>query len=211
MKNILISIAAVVMAAFVFSTLQAQHEAHSPDGSVDVASFDDKGNLVLPEHFDDWVFIGTSLAMDYSQTEFSPDNHNMFQVVRIEPTAYAAFKETGKFVDGTMIALHFFGSATEVSNNRGGFVMTDLHMAEIHYKDSEKYPDGFNFFTFGDDDTVATEVGLPNDCVACHKRDAAYDGVFVQFYPTIHEYLPEAVRAELAQRQQGGDQHGMQH
>ena len=78
--------------------------------AVKVAAFDDDGKLVLPENFDDWVFIGTSLGMGYSQGEFDPEGHNMFQVVRIEPRAYQVFLETGRFVDGTMIALHFFGS-----------------------------------------------------------------------------------------------------
>ena len=132
-----------------------------------VAAFDDDGKLVLPENFDDWVFIGTSLGMGYSQGEFDPEGHNMFQVVRIEPRAYQAFLETGRFVDGTMIALHFFGSQSEVSINRTGFVMGGLHMAEIHYKDSQKFPDGFNFYTLNDGDVLANEVPLPNDCVAC--------------------------------------------
>jgi hypothetical protein len=35
--------------------------------------------------------------------------------------------------------------------------------------------------------------------VDCHKRDGAYDGVFVQFYPVIHEFLPQEVRAKLAE------------
>ena len=167
--------------------------------AVSVAAFDDSGKLVLPENFDDWVFIGTSLGMGYSQGEFDPNSHNMFQVVRIEPRAYQAFLETGRFVDGTMIALHFFGSQKKISINRTGFVMGGLHMAEIHYKDSQKFPDGFNFYTFNDGDALAVEVPLPNDCVTCHKADGAYDGVFVQFYPTIHEHLPDEIQAKLAE------------
>jgi hypothetical protein len=69
----------------------------------------------------------------------------MFQIARMEPQAYKAFVETGKFVDGTMIALHFYGSQNNISINRSGFVMSDLHFAEIHYKDSVRFPDGFNF------------------------------------------------------------------
>jgi hypothetical protein len=166
---------------------------------VDVARFDPAGRLQLPASFDDWVFIGTSLGMGYSQAEFDPDAHNMFQVVRMEPTAYQALLDTGQFVDGSQIALHFFGSRSDVSINESGFVMGGLHMAEIHYKDSQRFPDGFNFYTFNPGDTSAGEVALPNDCVACHKRDAAYDGVFVQFYPNIHEHLPAAIRAKLSE------------
>jgi hypothetical protein len=168
-----------------------------PNASVDVARFDDNGKLIVPADMDEWVFIGSSLGMGYSQADFDPDSPGMFQIVRMEPEAYKAFVETGRFVDGTMIALHFFGSQNEVSINRAGFVMDDLHFAEIHYKDSQRFPDGINFYNVANGAETAVEIPLPNDCVACHKRDAAYDGVFVQFYPVIHRHLPEHVRARL--------------
>ena len=168
-----------------------------PGAGLDVADFDDTGNLVIPDNFDDWVFLGSSLGMGYSQDNFDPDSPGMFQIVRMEPRAYRAFLESGEFVDGTMIALHFYGSQNHISINRSGFVMDDLHFAEIHFKDSERYPDGFNFFTFNPGDATASEVALPNDCVECHKKDGAYDGVFVQFYPTIHEHLPADIQEWL--------------
>lgn len=177
--------------------------ADAPAG-VDVAEFDDDGNLLVPGDLDEWVFVGSSLGMGYSQAEFDPDSPGMFQVVRMEPTAYRAFRESGTFVDGTMLSLHFYGSQNEVSINRAGFVMDDLHFAEIHYKDSARFPDGFNFYTFNPGQRTASEVALPNDCVECHKRDGAYDGVFVQFYPTIHEHLPADVREKLQSDTRGG-------
>ena len=164
---------------------------------IDVARFDDKGNLMVPADLDEWVFIGSSLGMGYSQADFDPDSPGMFQVAKMEPLAFKRFKETGKFVDGTMISLHFYGSQSEISINRSGFVMADLHLAEIHYKDSERFPDGFNFYNLENGASVGQEIPLPNGCVDCHKRDGAYDGVFVQFYPDIHKYLPEDVRATL--------------
>ena len=167
--------------------------------SVDVATFDGEDKLVLPGNIDEWVFLGSSLGMGYSQEEFDSGSPGMFQIVRMEPNAYRAFRKTGEFVDGTMIALHFFGSENNISINRAGFVMGGQHFMEIHYKDSKRFPDGFNFYTFQNDDAVAAEIPLPNECVACHKKDGAYDGVFVQFYPVIHEYLPADVRARLSE------------
>ncbi len=167
--------------------------------AVHAATFDNDGNLIRPGDVDEWVFLGSSLGMGYSQANFDPDSPGMFQIVRIEPQAYKAFLESGEFVDGTMIALHFYGSQNKISINRSGFVMGGLHFMEIHYKDNERFPDGFNFYTFDNDQTVAEEVPLPNDCVACHKKDGAYDGVFVQFYPTIREHLPADVLARLSE------------
>ena len=97
-------------------------------------------------------------------------------------------------------------SQNKISINRSGFVMGGLHFMEIHYKDSERFPDGFNFYTFDNDQTAAAEVPLPNDCVACHKKDGAYDGVFVQFYPTIHDHLPADVLEKLS-KLEGGSEH----
>ena len=172
--------------------------------SVDVARFDKDGDLLVPDNMDEWIFLGSSLGMGYSQDNFDPDSPGMFQIVRMEPTAYKAFRDTGSFVDGTMISLHFYGSQNEVSISRAGYVMDNLHFAEIHYKDSEKFPDDFNFYNVNNGDKVVAEISLPNECVECHKRDGAYDGVFVQFYPPIHEFLPADVRQSLAD----GERHG---
>jgi hypothetical protein len=165
--------------------------------SVDVARFNESGELIVPDDMDKWVFLGSSLGMGYSQENFDADSPGMFQIVRMEPQAYQALLETGRFVDGAMIALHFFGSQSEVSINRAGFVMGGLHFAEIHYKDSKRFPDGFNFYNVANGQRLAEAIPLPNECVACHKRDGAYDGVFVQFYPVIQEHLPDEVRARL--------------
>jgi hypothetical protein len=194
----------VTMTAAAFSALFASAKNAGID-AVDVATFDANDRLLLPANIDEWIFLGSSLGMGYSQEEFDTGSPGMFQIARIEPQAYRAFVETGNFVDGTMIALHFYGSQNEISINRAGFVMGSLHFMEIHYKDSNRFPDGFNFYTFQNDETAAAAIPLPNDCVTCHKRDGAYDGVFVQFYPTIHEHLPERVRASLARH---GDRSG---
>ena len=183
-----------VIACVVFSGSVADDRQ---ERSVDVARFNESGELIVPEDMDEWVFLGSSLGMGYSQENFDADSPGMFQIVRMEPQAYRAFLETGRFVDGTMIALHFFGSQNEVSINRAGFVMGGLHFAEIHYKDSKRFPDGFNFYNVANGQRVTEAIPLPNECVACHKRDGAYDGVFVQFYPVIHKYLPDDVRARL--------------
>jgi len=192
MRTIALIIFCVLLAVITIVANADNHER------LDVAQFDQDGNLVVPADLDEWVFIGSSLGMGYSQENFDPDSPGMFQIARMEPLAYKRFKETGEFVDGTMLSLHFYGSQSKVSINRAGFVMSDLHFAEIHYKDSERFPDGFNFYNLANGEPVGQEIPLPNECVDCHKRDGAYDGVFVQFYPTIHRYLPDDVRARLA-------------
>jgi len=166
--------------------------------ALNVAQFDERGRLLVPENFEEWIFLGSSLGMGYSQSDFDPDSPGMFQVVRMEPLAWQAFVETGKFLDGSMIALHFYGSESKVSINRSGYVMDDLHFAEIHLKDSTRFPDGFNFFNIENGQAVATAMDVPNECISCHTKDGAYDGVFVQFYPVIQPHLPDEVQRRLA-------------
>ena len=186
---------AIIALLLLLTALPASTRADD-EPRLDVAEFDDDGNLIVPTDFDRWVFLGSSLGQQYSDEEFNASSPGMFQVVRMEPSAYRAFLERGEFADGTLFALHFYGARQKVSINRAGFVMENLHFAEIHYKDS-KYPQGFNFFTFRPGDETASEVALPNDCVECHERDGAYDGVFVQFYPDIHAHLPADVQEWL--------------
>jgi Cytochrome P460 len=195
MHNIRIRLVTFTLTVFSIAAFAMAEEEYR----IDVAEFDDDGDLIVPTDLDEWIFIGSSLGMGYSQDNFDPDSPGMFQVARMEPTAYKVFKKTGKFADGTMLSLHFYGSANHISINRSGFVMSDLHFAEIHYKDSKRFPDGFNFYNLSNGEPTGREIELPNDCVDCHKRDGAYDGVFVQFYPTIREYLPQHIQAKLAE------------
>lgn len=190
----------MITTVILFSTIGVISFAEDADtDAVHAATFDDDGHLNRPANIDEWVFLGSSLGMGYSQENFDPDSPGMFQIVRMEPQAYSAFRKTGKFVEGTMFSLHFFGSQNEVSINRAGFVMGNLHFMEIHYKDSERFPNGFNFYTFDNDQNAAEAMPQPNECVTCHTKDGAYDGVFVQFYPTIHEHLPADVLARLSE------------
>lgn len=180
-----LSLFALLLIAWLSSTAR-QHDLVS----LDVARFDDGDRLIVPDDFERWVFLGSSLGMGYSQDTFDPDSPGMFQIVRMEPSAYEAFLETGEFVDGTMFSLHFYGSQNKISINRSGFVMDDLHFAEIHLKDSKRFPDGFNFYNIENGQTHAEAISLPSDCVECHAKDGAYDGVFTQFYPIIRDQVP---------------------
>lgn len=171
-----------------FFGLKAAPGAQAPDSRA--AQFAEDGALIIPDNLDEWVFLGSSLGMGYSQQSFNPDSPGMFQIVRMEPGAYRAFMRDGVFPEGAMFLLSFYESANQISINRSGFVMGEPMGFEIHLKDKARFPEtGFNFYTFGPGDVSAPEVPLPNDCVECHARDGAFDGVFTQFYPSARERL----------------------
>lgn len=181
-------VVALAMAAPVKWVFRA--EAATPAPSASVAAFAEDGSLNIPDNLDKWVFLGSSLGMGYSQQNFDPNSPGMFQIVTMEPNAYREFMATGEFPEGAMFLLGFYGAENKISINRSGFVMGDAHSYEIHLKDRTRFPEtGFNFYTFGPGDKTAAEVPLPNDCVACHTRDGAHDGVFTQFYPVARERL----------------------
>jgi hypothetical protein len=163
---------------------------------IDVAEFDAEGRLVHPADLDAWVHVGSNLGLNYNERDFDPDSPGTFGVVRMEPEAYRYFMQTGRFADGTMFHLAFHGVVRDLELSPDGFATGPVMATEIHYKDSERFPDGFNFFTFGNGQAAAAAVPLPNDCVTCHMANADYDGVFTQFYP--------AMKARLEQDAAGG-------
>lgn len=155
-------------------------------GRLAVAEFDDQGRLIYPQDIGEWVHLGSSVGLNYnSEAPADPANADIMNVVTMEPTAYRYFMETGRFADGTMFHLTFHSTVRDARLNSAGYATGPSVGSEIHYKDSEMFPDGFNFFNFSPGQGVADAVELPNACVSCHMANGDHDGVFVQFYPAI--------------------------
>ncbi len=159
-----------------------------------IAEFNEAGDLKIPDNIDEWVHLGSSLGMGYSQSQFDPDSPGNFQIAVMEPKAYQAFRATGEFADGTMFALLFYEAANRISTNRAGFVLGEPFSYEIHIKDKGRFPaPGYNFTVFEPDQrgVYIKPVSLPNACVECHQANGAYQGVFAQFYPGMRKILKE--------------------
>ncbi len=192
LKSLLITVA-VIAGVFVLTGLLKPGllpAAESP--GLEVAEIEEGGALKRPSNLDQWVFLGASLGMGYAQSSFDPDNPGMFQVVLMEPQAYDYFLENRTYADGSMFALYFYGSENQISINRSGFVMGDLHTYEIHLRDSRRFKNGSGFYIFGPDDATAGLI-TPSDnaCTQCHDKNGAFESTFVQFYPTIRSLIPE--------------------
>jgi hypothetical protein len=180
-----ITIGAVLAAA---ASLFAAAGAGGEDkpGRIQAAQFDDQGRLIYPANVDEWVHLGASVGLSYREgAAFDPAHPGVMNEVSIEPQAYHYFMEHGTFADGTMFHLEFHSTVRDARLNSSGFATGPTMSTEIHLKDSEKFPDGFNFYTFANGQKAAAAVPLPNACVACHKANGEYDGTFVQFYPRI--------------------------
>jgi hypothetical protein len=124
--------------------------------------------------------------MSYS-AEMQMDHH-MFDNVFVNPEAYKAFVETGKWPDKTMFMLEARRAEDKGSiNQKGSYQSADVHGLEMHVKDS-RFPGQWAFFMFHDGKT-GDLIPFSAGCYSCHKEHAAVDTTFVQFYPTL---LPTA-------------------
>lgn len=113
--------------------------------------------------------------------------HSMFDNVFVNPEAYRAFLETGKWPDKTMLVLEVRKAESKGSINKNGHFQTGEVMGrEVHVKDEGRFPGKWAFFDAGDG---VTGKLLPKemDCYSCHEQHGAVDTTFVQFYPTLLE------------------------
>jgi hypothetical protein len=189
----LCSLGVIVGLAFALSNsgkLTAQEFTYTPE-------FNAKGELLLPKDhiWREWVYSGAIVTPNSLNDGAAPFPE--FHSVWMEPGAYAYYKKTGKFADGTVLAkeLGLVGSTTAVSGN--GFFMGKVQGFEITIKSKKLYPDepgNWAYYTFGHQDEPynATAKKLPAEaCNACHESSAADDFVFTQYYPFLKAAKPK--------------------
>jgi hypothetical protein len=108
----------------------------------------------------------------------------MFHRVYLEPSAYRRFLESGRFPEGTMLALAIRRPERRVPPSRTGFTEGALVALELAVKDGSRFQGGWAYFDFGRDRDSAAAIASER-CADCHAQHAALDNVFVQFYPQL--------------------------
>lgn len=168
----------------------------------DQARFTDEGELIRPEGWREWVYVGAPLtpnALNGGEAAF-PEFHSVY----IDPESWRHWQKTGTFRDGTLIAkelslvidedAHADGSTDQVSGR--GFFMGAFSGFEIAYKSESRFPDApgnWAYFTFGHHAPPYAESApvMPEAaCSACHQAAADDDLVFTQFYPVLRASDP---------------------
>ncbi len=151
------------------------------------------GQLMLPENWERWVMVGSSIGLSYSvpQSPVGPDQApGMFHNIYMQPGAYDYFMKHGEFAEGTMFAMSMYEASRNADPARGGFYEGDrVPVLEVHVKKAGIDSTGWGFFNFGGDATTATMVPGQAACYSCHAANAAFDHVFTQFYPPIRARL----------------------
>jgi YHS domain-containing protein len=148
--------------------------------------YDSKGALQLPDNYRQWVFVGSSLGLSYSE---GAPGMEMFHETLMEPTAYKAFVETGTFREGAMLALILHGTGESVLPQRHGRFASEVHGVEMAVKDPSHRAEGWAYYNFGGVNGLrSTAEAMPKEsCYSCHSEHAQRDNVFLQFYPMLAE------------------------
>jgi len=176
-----------------------------------------QGELLRPEGYRTWVFVGADLGLDYSERKDqsleypqkkneNADDGRPFHNVYIDRTAYDHYARTGEFPDKTMLVLELFESRRKEPRNvvtRGQFEGNRVAL-EVAVKDSAR-PDGSTtpsaYYDFtgksglkGRDVRQSANAKPDGSCYDCHKKHADVDNVWVQFYPTLRDLTKDAKR-----------------
>lgn len=144
--------------------------------------YDEKGQLLRPADYREWMFVSAGYGMNYSP---GPGSHEMFTNVFVQRWAYDEFMKSGKWPEQTMFVIDERDAASRSSINQKGHYQTDLMGLAVEIKDSARNPDKWAYYGFGAENKSAGAMPHGNPCWTCHEEHAAVEHTFVQFYPTL--------------------------
>ena len=174
MKKLLLLIA---MAAICLTLLAAAPEEKMPK-----PQYDEKGQLLRPTDYREWMFLSAGYGMNYSP---EPGSHEMFTNVFVQRWAYDEFIKSGKWPEQSMFVIDERDAASRSSINQKGHYQTDLMGLAVEVKDSARNPDKWAYYGFAADSKSSGAMAHGNACWSCHDAHAAVEHTFVQFYPTL--------------------------
>jgi hypothetical protein len=159
-------------------------------GKMSVPKYDGAGNVVRPEGYRKWVFVGTSLGLRYMSDGGTDQGPGSFHNIYIQPEAYDEFLKTGAFPEKTILAMEVYSAGTKEpkSGLSGGYFGDQLTGFSAAIKDKERFPEGWGYVSFMRDGSKVADAAEPfrkAQCYDCHHEHGATDNVFTQFYPIL--------------------------
>ncbi len=178
----------VLGSAMVGLTVATAFLAGQTQPSGDVARFNERGELIRPDGYREWVYVGTPLTpndLNGGNAPF-PEFHNVY----IDPESYARWKSTGKFREGTVLVKELVSVGSKKAVSGRGYFMGEFVGLEATVKSKDRFPNEpghWAYFSFGHSYPLAqTARAFPaDDCNSCHDASAADDWVFTQYYPVL--------------------------
>lgn len=156
--------------------------------------YDPQGNLLRPQGFEQWIVVGTSVGLSYSDGQAKPqDNPGMFHNVYLPPDAFEHFVKTGEFPEQTIFVVTNNPSqlAAQEGLGRQGFFAADSRGLEVAVKDSRRFEGGWGYFMYHGEPTPnppnrdSAKAFARAECFDCHAEHGATDNVFTQFYSVL--------------------------
>ena len=189
----------------------ASSRTAEPKQTTSAPRYNSNGDLLAPQGYRTWVFVGADLGLDYSQRndqsvdypkkkdDNADDDSQPFHNVFIDRAAYNHYARTGEFPDKTMLVLELFESRRKEPRHvvtRGQFegnrVALEVAVKDLSRPDGSKTPWAYYDFTGkpgpagrGVRESATTKPDA--SCYDCHKKHADVDNVWVQFYPTLRD------------------------
>lgn len=167
---------AMIAAALIVSAAAQSTPSDGPQYTRD-------GKLARPQNYREWIFLSSGLGMTYGP--LASPGEPRFDNVFVNPAAYRAFLDTGRWPDQTVLVLEVRSSQSKGSINRGGHFQDEVVGVELHVKDEKRFPGKWAFFRFGEGEQASTVIPSTATCYSCHQQNGAVDTTFVQFYPTL--------------------------
>ena len=144
---------------------------------------DPKDQMAVPGDYRQWVFLTSSLDLNYS-TAATPDHH-MLDNVFVDPASYQAFLKTGTWPDKAILIKENRMAESAGTMSKAGQFQTGVMNLEIHVKDEARFPGKWAFFVSSDGKAGGKLMPQSANCYSCHQDHGAVDTTFVQFYPTL--------------------------
>jgi hypothetical protein len=165
------------------------------------------GDLVLPNGFETWVFVGSNLGLSYTPDAAAAASappprapRQQFHNVSINKAAYDYFLANGRFPEKTMLVMQVFEASDKEPRNvlasgvfNGSRVGLEVAVKNTSRPDGKTTPWAYYNFTDPSDRSkvLASAAAFPDaSCANCHQLHASIDNVWVQFYPALRDTKP---------------------
>src|SRR5215471_10696892 len=193
----------VGVTAFCFALAAAGPSAQSQ--SSNEPRYTPGGDLLLPNGFDTWVFVGSNLGLSYSPDAAAAASapppragrEQQFHNVSINKAAYDYFSANGRFPERTVLVMQVFEAADKEPGSvlasgvfNGRRVGLEVAVKNTSRPDGRTTPWAYYNFTDPSDRSkaLASATAFPDEaCANCHAHHASIDNVWVQFYPTLRD------------------------
>jgi hypothetical protein len=179
-----------LFSALLLTTLAGSHLLAQSHPAAQPA-YDSQNQLLRPEGYRDWKFVGSNLGMGYVEPSAKPSataRPQNFHNIYIQPEAYRTYVETGTFPEKTILVMEVFTAGSNASINKTGHFEDRFQGIEAAVKDSAHSPDKWSYYQLftSDGRQLPSAKAFPKEaCWSCHNAHAALDNVFVQFYPVL--------------------------